>query len=447
LSLDQDALSQSVHFRWLTGEKRLFQGIAQALPGTFTHIDSSGVSARDSFFCPAFARQEDPSRNAYTRAVDRALDECLSKIARKHERIGIPLSGGVDSSLLLAKARDHFKECVAVSGRFPRGQNPELDNAVKTAKTLKVRHIVTDIDDQFVQNFFPVLVRLHEQPPRNFSDIALAKVLETLSHEVDAFLYGEAADTYFGTSYVHSLLTATKRAALFHGWPRALQKTVGSLIPSKPRRYRLIRRILTDGLDALILSDGNIEYHSNPARIFSCSAIPPVNSTVYEDNSLVECPAADRASIHALSTGVMNHVENTGRLASYFDMHMYVPFLLDDLRAVGERLPLSFQKRDGDYKPILRDLLCRYLDRSIVYSRKLGFPTPTLHWLDDVLKERVERCRNGNGDGKYYYTSDGIASLSLERDMALIWYAICLDEICSHSMAIATDPDVTGPGA
>ena len=54
------------------------------------------------------------------------------------------------------------------------------------------------MDDDYIQDIFPHIVGLHEQPPRNYSDIAVGKTLQAISTEIGAFLYGEAADAFFG---------------------------------------------------------------------------------------------------------------------------------------------------------------------------------------------------------------------------------------------------------
>jgi asparagine synthetase B (glutamine-hydrolysing) len=131
----------------------------------------------------------------------------------------------------------------------------------------------------------------------------------------------------------------------------------------------------------------------------------------------------------------MNHIENTGRLATYFGLEMYVPFVLNDLRSVAERLPFELQNVDGAYKRVLRELACRYFDRDYIYSDKFGFPTPTQNWLAGPLHDRVYRSASGAGHGRNYYSVGSLSRLSIEDDYEHFWFAICLDEVLAQLSA------------
>ena len=105
-SFDTESFSQAIHFRWFTGDRQLFTGVHQVLPGSVTHIDKRGNTEREAIYKTVFRRETNLDQEYWIRQADKALDRSLSLIAKKHDSIGIPLSGGVDSSLLLAKASE-----------------------------------------------------------------------------------------------------------------------------------------------------------------------------------------------------------------------------------------------------------------------------------------------------------------------------------------------------
>lgn len=427
--LDPDGFSQAVHFRWLTGENKLFKGLKQVLPGSFVRIGRSCDVSKSSYFKPRFNRESNLHIDYWVQQVDSALDACFTKIANQHRVIGIPLSGGVDSSLLLAKAKEHFHECVAVTARFTNGDNPELENARSIARKLEVRHIIADIDDEYIRESFPRLVRLHEQPPRNFSDIALARSFESLQGITDGIIYGEAADTLFGLDAVHKIASTGRIARPFEYLPRSLRKLAAQMVPDRGYRLRRFRWAIENGVDALVHGIEKIPYVTPPWRLYSCSRLPQPDRVLNEYLEHGELPLGDRAAIQLLATGVMNHIENTGRLATYYGLKMHVPFVLNDLRTVAMRLPFELQNANGAYKLVLRELACRYFDRDYIYSEKFGFPTPSRNWLNGPLIDRVERAKRGEGQGKEYYCARSLSLLSLDKDFEHFWFAICLDEL------------------
>jgi asparagine synthase (glutamine-hydrolysing) len=433
--LDLNAFSQAIHFRWLTGERKLFLGIQQVLPGSITCIDSRCHVSKEAYSVLRFNRDNSDDLEHWVQEVDSAIDRCFAQIASKHDVIGVPLSGGVDSSLLLAKAQEHFSECVAVTARFVNGENPELDNACRIAREVGVRHVIADIDDDYISDFFPTLIRLHEQPPRNFSDIALARSFEALASETDAFLYGEAADTLFGLSAVHNIVDIEHLSRPFMFLPGGLRKLAARLLPEKGHRLKRLKWAVAHGMDALVNSIEKIPYATPPWHVFSCTRSPKSDEVLNEFLWHDQHTLGDRAALQLLATGVMNHVENTGRLATYYGLNMYVPFLLNDLRSVAERLPFELQKVDGVYKRVLRELACRYFDREYIYTDKFGFPTPTKQWLKGPLYERVLRATNGEGKGRTYYSVNALSELSVDADFEHFWFAICLDEIMAQLAA------------
>jgi asparagine synthase (glutamine-hydrolysing) len=433
--LDPEALCQSVHFRWLTGQRRLFQGIRQVLPGSITHIETGPRVDHRPYYRLDFQHSDDGDLGYWIEQTEQAIDTVLARIATRHSEIGIPLSGGVDSSLLLAKAKRHFDRCIAVTIRFADGDNPELDNARYFARESGVQHVIVDLADDYIRSFFPKLLRIHEQPPRNYSDIALARALEALSGEVGAFLYGEAADLLFGSSPVRARVSALTKTQAARRLPTLLQRLIAGLIPAPSRRLRWVKDLLRYGGDDFIRSASSIEYATAPSSVFNCSDKPVSDRVLNEVLENCEMPVEDRVKSQLLYTAIVNHIENTGRLASYYGIEMFVPFVLGDLLDIGGRLPLHLRCIDGNYKPILRELACRHYDRDRIYSQKHGFPTPTVAWLEGPLRERVDMSRNGLGAATQYYSGSNLAELSIEEDFELVWFAICLDELVAGAAA------------
>jgi hypothetical protein len=187
-----------------------------------------------------------------------------------------------------------------------------------------------------------------------------------------------------------------------------------------------------DGDDALVHSIEKIKHFTPPSHVFPCAKRPSTDEVLDRFLNHESFDIVDRASIQLLATGVMNHIENTGRLATKFDLHMYASFVLNDLRSVALRLPVDMQGNKKGYKLVLRELACRYLPREFVYTQKFGFPTPEKNWLKGPLASRVRATVEGNGSAAGYYSPDSLSALSIDEDFEHFWFAICLDELISH---------------
>jgi asparagine synthase (glutamine-hydrolysing) len=259
--------------------------------------------------------------------------------------------------------------------------------------------------------------------------LALARSLDTLSDHVDAILYGEAADTYFGLGAVHEIVEADRLTSPLRVLPPPIQKLIAKLMPNRGYRMRRIKTALAEGIDSLIYGIEKIPYSTPPWEVFPCARETVHDQALKTHLAHDSLPVGDRAAIQLLATGVMNHIENTGRLATYYGIDMYVPFVLNDVRSVAERIPFGLQNNNGIYKRVLRELACRYFDPEYIYTEKFGFPTPTKSWLNGPLKERVDRARAGIGFGRDYYSSRALFLMSTDKDYEHFWFAICLDEL------------------
>ena len=140
--------------------------------------------------------------------------------ATSYRDIAILLSGGVDSSLLAAKAAGSgFRTCVALTARWP-GDNPELEAAASVARHVGIEHRIIDIDESYIEKSFPWIIWRLEEPPRHFNSFVLAKLFGAASGQFDTLLSGHAADVLFGPPGIIGLGVFRRRLSQLEYVPR-----------------------------------------------------------------------------------------------------------------------------------------------------------------------------------------------------------------------------------
>ncbi|MEM7019092.1 MAG: asparagine synthase-related protein, partial [Pseudomonadota bacterium] len=167
-SLDETALHEAIHYRWLVGDRKLLQGVRQVLPTTCVTLTPSAEADIHRYWAMRFeTRQDIPATiEAWCDQTDAGLDKYYTLLKQNYNSVAVLLSGGVDSSLLAAKAAQHFDKVVAITPRWTVGENTELEMAQNVARHLGIEHIVVDVDEQYIHDYYPSLVGNVEELPR-----------------------------------------------------------------------------------------------------------------------------------------------------------------------------------------------------------------------------------------------------------------------------------------
>ena len=112
----------------------------------------------------------------------------------------VALSGGLDSSLIAAIAREFNPDLQAFTGTIDSAPGPDLENAILMADLLGLEHHIYRITDSEISNFIPeaiwYLESFDEDCISGFISICyVSKIKKTYS---DSILVGEGADEMFG---------------------------------------------------------------------------------------------------------------------------------------------------------------------------------------------------------------------------------------------------------
>ncbi|MEA2478722.1 MAG: hypothetical protein QOJ07_644, partial [Thermoleophilaceae bacterium] len=223
-----ETLAQSVVHGWANGRLSPLEGIDRVLPGTLVEIDLESLrTAERTWYDPAAA--VDPERAAALAGQGReahadALEDELRSSVRRRLMADVPVgtmcSGGLDSSLVTAFARDEQPGVVAFNASV--ADQPEVDEgpwAERAAEGLGVELRTVPMTAATWRRDLVEVVRHHEYPLIHESSVPMSQIA-ALAREggVKVLLSGEGADELFGGyGYLHhaeyrSYLRAERRA-------------------------------------------------------------------------------------------------------------------------------------------------------------------------------------------------------------------------------------------
>ena len=399
-------LAEYLAFGYLTGPETMFAGIRRLMPGHTLELAENGEPRIERYWELNVEVDREPHpRQYYVSAYRELLEKAVSSHLMSDVPLGVFLSGGLDSSAVAAltsKIRKDRIQTFAVG--YGEEQFSELRFAREVAHRIGSEHSEVRLSRE---EFFRNLPRLiwHEDEPITWpSSVALYMVARLAREKVTVVLTGEGSDeTLAGyTRYAWTLTNARLDRGYRTLTPDFLRRLVRKAIQACPLSATLHRK-----LDhTFLMRDGSSWpsfYFDNFFSAFSA-----------EEQTKLLAPDALAAAGDAYA-GSMNAWENAhGDLLHRLldaDIHSYliellmkqdqmsmaasiesrVPFLDHELVEFTARIPAQYSIEGMAGKFILKQAVEDILPKSIVYRKKMGFPTPWEYWLSGPQLDDLER--------------------------------------------------------
>ena len=412
----KEGVLECVHFRWLSGHFTLFDKVHKLPPYHLGLIKNSQ--------CQTVQFSQYPKQNTnLSLDIEQAknitreyLKQSFTRAESDNKSAAVLLSGGVDSAILAALATEHYDQVVAYTPVFTSGENPELETAKVFADTLKIEHKLIEIDEDKLVSDFEHLIAMQGAPLRHYSSLVVHALLRQVQEEY--VLYGEAADTLFGSN-------AVKRVEIHHNWkqqaqwiPSQLLSLAGKLFP----RAKIMQELKQQTDASLLLNMTRLRYSPQANHIIDKIA-------QYQELGLepwhpvhmaCEGDMAHKAKQVAFTVEVPQHFKEIELSAETFGKKIISPFQQAQLQSLSASLSPALYFGEEYVKPILRELACETFPRERIYQRKWGFPVPALNWLKGPFHAKVEALTQAIPELK---------NLSLEEDFEAFWLLLNLREL------------------
>ena len=391
-AFNEAILPEYLATRFVAGEETFYRGIVKLLPGrTLTWSARDGFKERRYWTLPAVREDPPPTLREAAAEVRERLRESIRIHLMSDVPLGLFLSGGLDSSGLLALMAPMVKEPVRTfSVGFREPGMSELGFARLAAASVAAEHreVVLSPDE-----FFAVLPRLvwHEDEPIAFPSSVPLYVLSRLAREhVKVVLTGEGADELF-LGYNRYRVTAwneTLARAQGNVIPGPVRGSVARLVQSLPRPVRRYAQrtflALPPGPRGLFYENfavfpGVLQRHllADPGLL---EARDPYAAGLrcYE-----EAPggALDRMSRADLQTYLVELLMKQDQMSMAASIESRVPFLDHELVEHVVSLPSRYKVRGWQTKAVLRAAVRNLVPPEILTRRKMGFPVPIGRWF------------------------------------------------------------------
>src|SRR5579875_920196 len=410
--VDPTALSLFLRYRFTPSPHTILRGVRKLAPGTKLVAENGAwrVSRWYQFAPKPFAPPK--SAGEAREELLRLYQQAVRRQLMSDVPVGLLLSGGIDSGLLLALMNGCGRNWPTFTvGYGTSFADDELEDAEETARILESRHTSVRISRSLFEQELGSIVGALEEPIAASSIVPMYFVCRRARQDVKVGLVGQGPDELFGGYQRHLGARYAGAWAGLPGWVRTpLAKTLARL----PRNEALQR-----GLYALATRDRVRRYEQIlsllPARQVDGLFQPGV---LREDTaeSLRECWADLLPLMHGTDElGGLQFLEvrstlpdellmYADKLSMAHSLELRVPFLDKDIVEVVERLPASFKVRNGSRKWLHRQVCRQFLPAAIVRRPKRGFAVNVVDgWFRDALGGTMANVFNDEQSAMYRY--------------------------------------------
>jgi asparagine synthase (glutamine-hydrolysing) len=397
-SLDPVAVNLLLRYRYTPSPLTIYSGVRKLAAGT--RLIATGGQVRVERY---WDYDPTPFEPAPTAAA--AQDEVLARYAEAVRRqlmsdvpVGLLLSGGVDSALLLALMNEHGTGWRTFTvGYGKEYANDELADAADTARRFGAQHTEVRLDRVGFEADLRDVVDSLEEPIASPSMVALHHVCRRAAEDVKVALIGQGPDELFG-GYTRHL--GVRYGQVWRALPRPVRGVAGALLNRIPRAEAVQR-----GLHSLDVTDRMRRYQqvfsllpgSTVDGLFADGVLPPGAGDVILDCWADAVPhMAVDDELAAFQYLEVNHslpdelLLSADKLSMHHSLELRVPYLDHEIIEYVGRLPGSLKVRRGARKWLHKQVCRGYLPAEIVRRPKRGFTRDVVdRWYRDSLSGMV----------------------------------------------------------
>lgn len=398
--INSDVLEDYFRYGYIAAPYSIYRDIAKLEPGKILKIKSPfnkyEISTYWSMKDVALAGQNAPFTGSYEEAVtelERLLRESIRGQMVADVPVGAFLSAGIDSSTVVALMQSQSSRKVK---SFTIGMEEEKYNEAVAAGEI-ARHLGTEHTELYIREkdakaVIPLLSGMFGEPFADSSQIPTYLVSKMTREHVTVSLSGDGGDELFcGYNTYTSIARIWDKTNKI---PYVIRKPVSGILgvagklgnAGMATRAKLLG---ASGIEDMYLRSEigeGLRIVRKERSSTKCKTVMETYPSGFLKEPQHNLMLMDLLMYHP--DDILNKVDRTAMAVS---LETRVPMLDRDVVEFAWTLPLSYRKKDGVTKRILRDVLYRYVPKELMERPKKGFSIPLHRWLKEPgLREWAE---------------------------------------------------------
>ena len=372
--LNLDMLQIYMSLTYVAGEDTFFKGVKKLMPG-HTLSFKDGTFEIKRYFAPNFAPDETKTLEDWADEIHSTLQSLMPEVAEADEHVESFLSGGVDSSYVLAMSTaTDADSCGYDDERFD-----ESGLAEETARILNKTFHRAKITPEMFFNEVPYVMEHMEQPLGDASAIVFSLGCKATAEHTKLVYSGEGSDEFFG----------------------------GYNMYRNAERYG-------DNLKTFYVGNTNIMKEDEKKEILRSynPDVLPINlvKDIYAENEGID-PLSKMSDVDIRIWLEGDIYLNVDKMSTACGLEVRMPLTDRRIFDIASRMPSRFKVTEEQNKVAFRTAAAKVLPEEIAFRKKLGFIVPIRIWMADDRYNTDVRAKFASDTAAKFFDRDKIQAI------------------------------------
>ena len=406
---NREAIADYFHYGYVPDPKTIYAGIEKLPPGHILFAKPSNPIRIERYWRPVFAQSAHISFEDCAELLKDKIDDAVRAQLVSDVPLGAFLSGGVDSSGIVASMSTNAKELITCTVGFDDKAFDERPYARQIAEQYNSRHHehVTNLDGA---ELIQTIANSYGEPFADTSALTTYMVAKLARENVTVAISGDGGDEIFAGYRRYRFLLAEQqiRKALPGVIGHSLFGVFGAAYPKLDWAPRYLRAKTT----FQSLAKPYARAYADAVAINLPSAVQNIFSQDFKDTTKDYHPASviEDAMKDAKTDDPLARMQYAdlmtwlpGRMLTKVDrasmahsLEVRPPLLDHQLVEWAGLLPASYKLENGTGKRVLKAALSSYLPNEILTRPKQGFAIPVDDWLRRESSNPVDLLMRAN---------------------------------------------------
>ena len=396
--VNEAALPHYLTFQYVPEPETMFAGVYK-IPPAHTFVWQNGKLTQARYWQVEFKPQEDEPFEEFLEGTRNVMRESVKLHTQADVPVGAFLSGGIDSTVIVALLRE-LGPVSTFSVGYEDESYSELSEAAESAKYLETDHHEYRIPPEEFWNYLPKLVWHFDDPVADPAAISLFFVARMASKEITVTLSGEGADEVFGG---YGIYRESQDLRPLSNLPRPLLKAAHSLMPGFVPGKNYVRRAGT-AIEDRYFGNAFIFNEIEKAQLLKQKNFPPATiitaplfaqASTYDDVQKMQY-----IDLHTWMVGDI--LVKADKMTMANSLELRVPFLDHHVFEHAATIPTKYKIKGRMTKIALRQAFADVVPPAAVNRPKRGFPVPTRVWLRGPLAKDVKSLLSDPALAQYF---------------------------------------------
>jgi asparagine synthase (glutamine-hydrolysing) len=389
--IEPAALDDYLAYGYVPAPRTIYRSVFK-LPAAHSLLVRSGGTSGSRYWYPWSSRRLDVTEGEAASELMRLLTDAVRLRLRSDVPVGAFLSGGIDSSLIVALAAQHNPRLQTFSVRINELGFDESPYARMVAQRFNTDHHEIEVDVPQLGEL-PRLVKQFDEPFADPSALPTYYVTRAASRHLKVCLSGDGGDELFG-GYSQYRRNWIERGLDLLPRPVAAFGAMANVLPQHLPSVGFLTR----------MSMAGAKRHQAMVGVFlpreRRALLLPRNRAAVDEQAWPLIEAHARADLNEIERRMLGDqlsylpediLVKVDRDSMSNSLEVRVPFLDPPLVQFVNALPLRFKIDGRSQKKLLRRLLVEVGLPELVNRPKQGFGIPLKSWLWGRLSGDVER--------------------------------------------------------